>query len=94
MKQKSNDPGSPNEAPHLLDSKKFADGLFGTLAIVCVLLIAVDVLYESEHSHWHFEFEGINGFHAVFGFLAYVAIVNTAKGLRRLVKRDEDYYGD
>lgn len=93
MTQNSNEPNFTGK-PHFLETKKFADGLFRSLAIVCALLVALDILYQSEHSHWHFEIEGYNGFHAIFGFLAYMAIVNTAKALRRFVKRDEDYYGE
>jgi hypothetical protein len=53
--------------------------------------LGVDVLYEQ---HGHFDYETWTGFHAVFGFFAYVGIVYTAKILREFVKRDEGYYGE
>ena len=34
------------------------------------------------------------GFYAVYGFVACVALVLTAKALRRILMRPEDYYGD
>lgn len=94
MTNSTQDPSSEPDAVPLLESKKFADRLFYSLVGMCALLLLVDVFYQPEHSHWHFDFEGINGFHAAFGFLAYVGIVNSAKLLRRFVKRDEDYYGE
>ena len=57
--------------------------------IICALLIVVDLFY---HKHGHFTFEGWFGFYAFFGFLAYVFIVLSATQLRKLIKRDEDYY--
>ena len=34
------------------------------------------------------------GYHAVVGFIAFTVIVLGAKQLRRIIKRDESYYGD
>ena len=44
------------------------------------------------HKHVHFDFEAWPGFYAVVGFVSYVGLVFTAKGLRRLLKREEGYY--
>ena len=44
------------------------------------------------HKHGHFDFEELPGFNAAFGFLAYVGLVLSATQLRKLLKRDEDYY--
>ncbi len=78
-------------SPHWLDSPKFHKGLFWGLAAVCAVLIAVDLVV---HQHGHFEYETYDGFHAAFGFVAYVTIVTCAKGLRLLVMRSEDYYDE
>ena len=44
------------------------------------------------HKHGHFGFQEWFAFDAVFGFAAYVGLVNSAKLLRKVVMRDEDYY--
>lgn len=44
------------------------------------------------HKHEQVSFAATLGFYAVFGFVACVALVLTAKGLRRLLMRSEDYY--
>ena len=57
--------------------------------ILCVAAVAADLFY---HKHGHYDFEGITGFHALYGFFSYVGLVLIAGQLRRLLKRDEDYY--
>ncbi|MCB1677360.1 MAG: hypothetical protein KDI16_01600 [Halioglobus sp.] len=42
----------------------------------------------------YFGVDGWFGFGAVFGFLACLLMVLAAKGLGRLIKRDERYYDD
>jgi hypothetical protein len=64
--------------------------LYGLTAI-CVVLFFSDLLY---HKHAHFSFEETIGFHGLFGFAAYVTIVNSAKLLRRIVTRPENYYDE
>jgi hypothetical protein len=63
--------------------------IFRALIGICVALLAAELFYEH---HAHFEVDGLPGFYAVFGFLAFVFIVYADKGLRRLIMRDEDYY--
>lgn len=58
---------------------------------LCGLFLLADLFYEK---HPHFAVENWFGFYAFFGFAAYCFIVFSAKGLRRLLKRDEDYYGE
>jgi hypothetical protein len=79
----------PDERRYWLDQPRNIDRIFYALVAVCVALVLADFVYES---HGHFHFEEWFGFHALFGFGAYVAIVMTAKQLRRVLKRDEDYY--
>lgn len=42
--------------------------------------------------HPHFEVESYFGFHAVYGFIACVAMIVFAKLLGFLIKRKDDYY--
>lgn len=67
------------------------DKLVYALWAACALLVAAEFFY---HKHPYFGFDGWFGFYAIFGFLAYCLIVFSAKGLRRLIKRDENYYGE
>ena len=82
-------PPQPGEKPGWLDrpgaGKKIYYGLIG----VCGLLLLADALY---HKHVHYGFEGWFGFYGVYGFVACVGLVLLATQMRKLVKRDEDYY--
>lgn len=77
------------EATGLFDRPGTRNVIFYGLMGLCALLFASDLLY---HKHTHFDFEQSLGFHGLFGFVAYLTIVNSAKLLRCLVIRAEDYY--
>ena len=62
-----------------------------TAVIVCVATVVVQFYYEP---HGHFSWEDSFGFYAWFGFVAFVVIVYLGRGLRLIVGRKEDYYGD
>jgi hypothetical protein len=72
-----------------LDRPRNVTRLVHGLYILCAALLLADLFYEK---HIHFAFEAWFGFFAIFGFAAYVFIVLSAKALRRLIKRPEDYY--
>lgn len=72
-----------------LDQPRNVDRLVHGLMLVCGLLVLADLFY---HKHTHFGFEGWFGFFAWFGFIGCVGLVLLAKEMRRVVKRDEDYY--
>ncbi|MEZ6195223.1 MAG: hypothetical protein R3F20_05805 [Planctomycetota bacterium] len=59
------------------------------LYVLCGLLAAAGLLV---HWHAHFDFEAWPAFYGIYGFLGYSFIVFSAKGLRKLIKRPEDYY--
>lgn len=59
------------------------------LYVACALLVAADFLV---HRHISMPAERIPVFYVLYGFAALVGVVMAAKGLRLLVKRDEDYY--
>lgn len=62
---------------------------FYAVLVACAALLLADFAYTK---HVHYAFERWTGFFAGYGFAAYVFIVYAAVALRRLVKRDEDYY--
>lgn len=73
------------------DDARVGKAVFIALIVSCGLAVLSDFFY---HKHGHFEFELWPAFHALFGFAAYLLIVNAAKLLRLLVKRPEGYYGE
>jgi hypothetical protein len=57
--------------------------------IVLALTVLAEVFVKL---HPHFKIEEVFGFHAIYGFLACVAMVLFAKVLGFLIKRKDDYY--
>lgn len=59
------------------------------LYVACALLVVADFIV---HRHISTGIERVPVFYPLYGFVALVGVVMAAKGLRRLVRRDEDYY--
>ena len=59
------------------------------LYVVCVVLVIADFF---AHRHISTGIERVPAFYALYGFVALVGVVLAAKGLRLLVRRDEEYY--
>lgn len=57
--------------------------------VACALLVVADFVV---HRHISTPIERVPAFYAIYGFAALVGVVLAAKGLRLLVKRDEEYY--
>ena len=74
-----------------LDSPRAGRLVLRGVAAICALLVASDFLIEK---HGHYDFETWIGSKGVYGFISCVALVLAAKQLRRIVKRDRDYYDD
>jgi Na+/melibiose symporter-like transporter len=72
-----------------LDSARSGRMAFRWLCAVCAVLLIADLFYDK---HAHYGFEDWFGFYGIYGFVGCVLLVLSAKALRRLVKRDEDYY--
>ena len=71
------------------------DSIVRGLVATCVGLVAFDVVFHFVgHKHVHFDLEAVPGFYAVVGFVSYVGLVMTAKQLRKVVMRPNDYYGE
>lgn len=61
------------------------------LYVVCALSVALDLVI---HRHEILDFAHWFGFYAIYGFVGCVVLVLAAKQLRRILMRDENYYGD
>jgi hypothetical protein len=77
------------ERKYWLDRPGSAGKVFWALCVLCGLLFFADALYEK---HPTFAVEAWFGFYAIFGFFFSVGLVLSAKELRRLLMRKEDYY--
>lgn len=58
---------------------------------ICGALFLQDFMFEK---HGHFNIENVPNFYGVYGFVMFTLLILVAKGLRVLVKRPEDYYGN
>jgi len=76
--------------PHWLDEPRnqrlLWRGFLAVLAATVLVELAVTL-------HPHFSVESLFGFHALYGFLACLAMIVVAKALGLLLKRPDDYYG-
>jgi len=77
------------EKERFLDRQENVDRLLWGVTIVGVLLLLVDFVY---HRHIYHPWEHLPAFYGVFGAVSIIVLVQAAKGLRKLVMRDEDYY--
>ena len=92
MSETSKNQTAPEENPakrYWLDDIRNVHKLFWALVAVCALLFVSDAFYEK---HVIFPFEKWFGFFGLFGFFLSFALVLTARELRRILKRGEDYY--
>jgi len=74
-----------------LDDPRNVNKIVYGLYAVCAVLVLADFGY---HKHTHFPIEGLPGFYGFFGLLAFTGLVLSAKGLRIILKRREDYYDE
>ncbi len=74
-----------------VDKPGSATKIFWGLAAACTVVFAAGFLVDM---HGHFDVENFGGFYALYGFFMFTGLILAAKGLRVLIKRPEDYYGD
>jgi hypothetical protein len=79
----------PGEKQYLFDKPENVSRLLRGLYIVCAILFLLDFIV---HRHVYMKWEELPGFYALFGFIAFVVLVEGSKLLRKLVMRKEDYY--
>jgi hypothetical protein len=79
----------PEPKRYWLDSPENVTKLYRGVWAVGIALALADLVV---HKHEEVAFADGFAFYALFGFVACVALVLTAKALRRVLKRPEDYY--
>ena len=81
--------GHEPEKRYWLDDIRNVHKIFWALVIVCAALFLSDAFLDR---HPAFFFEEWFGFFGLFGFCLSFLLVLTSKELRKILKRDEDYY--
>lgn len=77
------------EKEYFFDRQRNIDRFLMVFYVVCAVLFVLDFVI---HRHTMHHLEELPGFYAVFGFVAFVALVVGSILLRKLVMRKEDYY--
>lgn len=77
------------DSPGWADRPEIRRLLRRVLYAACALLVIADFVV---HRHISTTVERVPAFYVLYGFAALVGVVMAAKGLRRLIRRDEDYY--
>jgi hypothetical protein len=90
MNEQNGETRSPDqEKVYWLDKPKNVTLIYRGVWAICGLLAVADFLF---HHHPVFQFERFPVFYGVYGFIVCVGLVLGAKELRKVLKRDEDYY--
>ena len=79
------------EKKYWLDDARNVRIVYVALWLFGIAWLVPDLFLEK---HEDVSFAASLGFYAVYGFVACVALVLTAKALRRILMRPEDYYGN
>jgi hypothetical protein len=81
---------APNDGKrYWLDDKRNVDKVWYGVVAICALLFLADAFYEK---HVEFQVEHWFGFYGIYGFVGCVFLVLSAKVLRKIVMRSEDFY--
>ena len=81
--------GHEQEKRYWLDDIRNVHKIYWALVTVCAVLFVSDALLHRDSA---FFFEEWFGFFGLFGFCLSFLLVLTSKELRKILKRDEDYY--
>ncbi len=77
------------EKTYWLDRKENVTKVYRGVWALCAALFLIEPWV---HKHAAFTVEDLFGFYGWYGFFACVGLVLTAKALRRVLKRPEQYY--
>ncbi len=84
--------GKSNKKEYWLDNKKNVDKIWYALLSVCALSVIADFFY---HKHVAHPVEDlVVGMYGWYGFIGCVFLVLSAKLLRKLLMRSENYYNE
>ena len=78
-----------NEKKYFFDKPGNVSRFLRVFYVICALLFLMDFVI---HRHTIIKLEELHGFYAIFGFVAFVVLVEGSILLRKLVMRKEDYY--
>lgn len=83
-----------DQAPSWFEKPKNINLIIWGLSISCAITLIAQLVLPmyDEHHPPHFSLEKFFGFHAAFGFIAFISVVFLGRFLRLIVKREEDYY--
>jgi hypothetical protein len=79
------------EKTYLFDNPRNVKALIYALYVVCLVLFGLDFVIERHGDH---PLEALYGFYAIYSFVCCVFLVLTAKEMRKIVRRRDDYYDD
>lgn len=82
--------GPPKDEQGWADRPRVQRAIRIALYVVCAVLLLVE---PGIHRHAYNDIEAVPFIYALYGFAALWVAVAVAKGLRRLIRRDEDFYG-
>lgn len=89
MSDPQNDNGRQRDGGYWVDRKGRMTLLYRCLWALCAVFAAADFFFAH---HPMFKIEGFPVFYGLFGFIVTIALVLGARELRKIVRRDEDYY--
>ena len=81
--------GAPDERQHVWDNPRNVKLLFKVFYALCAVVAVLDLVIHRHEAH---SWERLLAFYPLFGFVGIVILVYTAKQMRRVLMRPEDYY--
>ena len=76
---------------YLFDKPRNVRRLLSALYLACFVVFVADAFIDRHVDH---PWERLFGFYGIFGFIAFVVLVLSAKELRKLLMRKDDYYDE
>lgn len=81
----------PDDKKHVFDNPRNVKRVIYGFFTIAAILLLLDFFI---HRHTELDIEGVFGFYAFYGLIGSMFLVLSAKELRKILMRKEDYYGD